>query len=178
MEMTMWCQRLGLATLLVLALNLAATEPLPQPPEPSPSLQATLDEVRVAQLFPATADYGWRRYANALPSLLRHVAEVANINVVPEPVAISDFADERLLECPFIYANFADRSDWTFSSAEVEQLRGYLDRGGFLYIDAGITASFLREHPELGQHHSYAEWDACPELKTAFAAVFPDAEFQ
>lgn len=178
MEMITWRQWLSLATLLILALSLASAESLPQAPEPSPSMLATLDEVRVAQLFPATADYGWRRYANALPSLLRHVAEATHINVVPEPVAISDFADERLLECPFVYANFADRSDWTFSSAEVEQLRGYLDRGGFLYIDAGITASFLREHPELGQHHSYAEWDACPELKTAFAAVFPDTEFQ
>ena len=182
MEMTTWRRRLWLAALMILAMGLASAEPpaapsgppLAQPPGPA---LAPLDEVRIAQLVPAT-DYYLRNYANALPSLLRHVAESAHVNVVSEPVAINDFADERLLECPFVYANFADRADWTFSAAEAELLRGYLDRGGFLYIDAGITASFLREHPEYGQHHSYAEWDACPELKAAFAPIFPDEGFQ
>ena len=91
---------------------------------------------------------------------------------------LNDFSDERLRQCPFVYANFADRKEWTFSEQEVSSLRDYLSRGGFLYIDAGITASFLREHPELGQHHSYAEWEASPEIRNAFQAVFPDLTFQ
>jgi len=53
-----------------------------------------------------------------------------------------------------------------------------LGRGGFLFIDAGIVAEFLRESQELAQHHSFGEWDACPELKQAFAPVFPDQTFQ
>jgi hypothetical protein len=147
-------------------------------PTPSPTaLVATRPEIRIAQLSPAVES--WRRnYANALPSLLSHVAEKTYTNLVPEPVLINDFTDERLLECPFVYANFADREDWTFSPAEQSALRHYLQNGGFLFIDAGITASFLRDHPELGQHHSYAEWDANPQIKEAFAAVFPGREFQ
>lgn len=120
----------------------------------------------------------FRNYPTALPSLLRHVSEETTFNVVPEPVMLNDFSDERIRQCPFVYANFADREDWTLSGQEVSSLRDYLSRGGFLYIDAGITASFLRERPELGQHHSYAEWEASPEIRSAFQAVFPELTFQ
>lgn len=148
-----------------------------QPAPSAAALVATRPEIRIAQLSPSGDP--WRRnYANALQSLLSHVAEKTYTNVVPEPVLINDFTDERLLECPFVYANFADREDWTFSPAEQDALRHYLQHGGFIFIDAGITASFLRDHPELGQHHSYAEWDASPQIKEAFAAVFPGKEFQ
>ncbi|MCK5804755.1 MAG: DUF4159 domain-containing protein, partial [Lentisphaeria bacterium] len=93
-------------------------------------------------------------------------------------VLLHSFEDEQLFNCPFIYANFADRSDWTFTDTERRNLKGYLERGGFLYIDAGVNAAFLREHPELGQHHSFGEWDASPKLKEAFKPVVPDAVFQ
>ena len=117
-------------------------------------------------------------YSGALQSLLQHVRDTTLANVVPEPVDISDFADERLLKLPFVYANFADRLDWTFSDDEKRNLKAYLERGGFLFIDAGITASFLRGVHGAGQHHSYAEWDATPELKEAFKSIFPNASFQ
>ncbi len=117
-------------------------------------------------------------YSGALQSLLQHVRETTFANIVPEPVDIRDFTDERLFSLPFIYANFADRNDWTFSDDERRNLKAYLERGGFLFIDAGITASFLRGVQGAGQHHSYAEWDATPELKEAFKAIFPEASFQ
>ncbi len=132
--------------------------------------------VRVAQLLPGRAVL--RHYPYALPSLLRHVNKVTSVRVVPEPVVIESFEDERIFACPFIYANFADRKDWTLSELETMRLRDYLERGGFLFIDAGINAEFLRENVELGQHHSFGEWAACPELKEAFAAVFPDKVFR
>jgi hypothetical protein len=134
-------------------------------------------EVRVAQLRPS--DNLWEmNYPGALPSLLTHVREQTTANIVPEPIVIRDFTDERLNQCPFVYANAADRKDWTFSPQERASLKAYLENGGFLYIDAGITASFLREHPEVAQHHSYAEWDASPEIKEAFADIFPEHRFQ
>ena len=117
-------------------------------------------------------------YSGALQSLLQHVRKTTFANVVPEPIDIRDFTDERLFSLPFIYANFADRIDWTFSDDERRNLKAYLERGGFLFIDAGITASFLRSVHGAGQHHSYAEWDATPELKEAFKAIFPEASFQ
>jgi len=134
-------------------------------------------EQRIGQLA-ADGRTLYRNYPNGLSSLLRHVRAETTFNVVPEPVMLNDFSDERMQQCPFIYANFADRADWNFSEKEIVNLRNYLNRGGFLYIDAGITASFLREHPELGQHHSYAEWEASPEIRAAFQGVFPDLSFQ
>jgi len=133
-------------------------------------------EVRIAQLMSGRAVM--RRYADALPSLLKHVREKTTLNVVPEPVVLSSFEDDRLFECPFIYANFADREDWTFSALEKSNLKKYLERGGFLYVDGGINAEFLRENSELGQHHSFADWDADPRLKEAFSGIFPEQTFR
>jgi hypothetical protein len=154
----------------------AASDPGAGSVEEAVPLQNQQAEVRIAQLSPGRSVS--RRYGNALPSLLAHVREETSTNVVPEPVLLADFEDERLFECPFVYANFADRSDWTLSDQEVINLKAYLERGGFLFIDAGINAAFLRDNPELGQHHSFGEWDACPEVKSAFESVFPGKAFQ
>jgi len=133
-------------------------------------------ELRVAQLcaLPPLS----RHYANALPSLLRHINDTTTLRFAPEPVLIESFEDARLFRFPFVYCNFADRKDWTLTDREKTNLRQWLERGGFLFIDAGINAEFLRENVELGQHHSFAEWQACPEIRNAFASVFPGKTFQ
>ena len=173
-----------LALLLALTLGAAAqtpptaaaeTAPAAVPPPAAAAKPPEGPEVRIGQLVGGEAM--GRRYAEALPSLLKHVRDETTLNAVPEPVVLSSFEDERLFELPFIYANFADRADWTFSQAESDNLKSYLERGGFLYIDAGINAAFLRENSLFGQHHSFAEWDACPEIKKAFEPVFPGQEF-
>jgi hypothetical protein len=153
----------------------AEAETAPAPASPALAKPASGSEVRIGQLVGGQAM--GRNYAEALPSLLRHVREETTLNVVPEPVVLSSFEDERLLELSFVYANFADRADWTFTEAERSNLKGYLERGGFLFIDAGITAAFLRENAHFGQHHSFGEWEARPEVKEAFAPVFPGKEF-
>lgn len=140
------------------------------------ALTVTRQEVRIAQITGGGQRYE-RNYPGALMCLLEHVANEVNANVVPEPLEFADFSDERILECPFVYVNFADREKWIFTETEKIVLKKYLERGGFIYIDAGITASFLREHPEYGQHHSYAEWEAAPELKDAFREIFPAKSF-
>lgn len=145
-------------------------------PLPSADPLRFRDTIRIGQYAPEEALQ--RRYANAFPSLLKHIAEATTINVVPEPVLIQNFEDEQIFELPFIYVNFADRRDWTFSPREKDNLKGYLERGGFLFVDAGINAAFLRDNPELGQHHSFGEWDASPEVKEAFGTIFPGAVFQ
>ncbi len=132
--------------------------------------------VRIGQYAPERALT--RRYANALPSLLKHIAETTTLNVVPEPVLLHSFEDEKLFELPFVYMNFADRKEWVFSERERLNLKQYLERGGFLFIDAGINAEFLRGNLSFGQHHSFGEWDASPEVKEAFANVLPGKSFQ
>lgn len=134
-------------------------------------------EVRIGQL----AGNDTRRfnpYANALPSLLRHIRNATTLNVAEEPLLIENFADPRLRDVAFVYANFADRPEWVFNPEEVRQLRLWLEQGGFLLLDAGITAAFLRDTPGAAQHHSYAEWEASPEVSQAFAALWPDARFE
>ena len=140
------------------------------------SADATL--IRIAQIAGNNSRLMYRNYPEALPSLLKTVSDTTTLNIDPDPLFLDDFSDERIYTCPFVYINAADREDWTLSSVEKEVLKRYLNRGGFLFIDAGITASFLRGKSSLGQHHSYAEWEASPEIKTAFKSVFPELNFQ
>ncbi len=150
-----------LLLLLLVSLSVLAADP----PRPL---------VRVGQLRVSGAVYR-EEYPGALESLLKHVSQNTNINLDTVPVDLANFQDPRLAECPFVYANLASR-EWQFEPAEAEALRKYLENGGFLYIDAGITASFLRG-TRMAQHHSYAEWEAAPELKQAFAKLFPANPF-
>ena len=48
-----------------------------------------------------------------------------------------------------------------------------MELGGFVYLDAGIKASFLGA--DLG--HSYAAWEERPEVKQWFGQVFPEKAF-
>ncbi len=161
----------GILASLVLTWPPAATATeVPSPPPPVPAA-ALPPPVRVAQMRAGQAIA--RRYPNALSGLLRHVAEKTTARLDTVPAVISSFEDKELFDYPYIYVNFADRPDWNLSAAERLNLRQYLERGGFLHIDAGITAEFLRENVEFGQHHSFGEWEARPELVTLFADLFP-----
>lgn len=140
----------------------------------SPCLPA---QIRIGRLMPA-GTYRYANYPGALESLLQHVQAHTQVKVDAVPVDLVDFADPRLLALPFVYANFADRDDWTLTPAESQNLKGYLQRGGLLFIDAGITASFLRGSKFHGQHHSFAEWDPHPDLQQAFHKLFPEARFE
>ncbi|MGR3318931.1 MAG: DUF4159 domain-containing protein [Candidatus Anammoxibacter sp.] len=117
-----------------------------------------------------------RRHINALPSLLSHLKETSNIPVASEPIIIESFGDDLLTEHAMIYANFADRDDWVLSDLEKQRLKDYLKRGGFLYIDAGIAAEFLRKD-NVDQYHSFAEWEVRVEIKEIFKELFPDIPF-
>ena len=136
-------------------------------------------EIRIAQYVEGGNARGllWSSYPGALSSLLKHVSTECKCNIVPEPAVIGDFTDSRLADYPFIYINAADCREWSFSEEAIAKLRDYLENGGFIFIDAGITASFLREHPELAASHSYAEWEASPEIKTLFEKVLPGNPF-
>jgi hypothetical protein len=163
--------RLTVASVLLAAVGFAADKEQPAAPQ-----IPDRPEVRIARLVSGRAVM--RRYGAALPSLLKHVGGKTTVNVVPEPVVLVNFEDERIFQYPFIYANFADRADWTLSALERSNLKKYLERGGFLFVDGGINAEFLREKAELGQHHSFADWDADPKLKESFSQVFPNQTFR
>lgn len=138
-------------------------------PEPGPALRV----VQLVQGEPVR-----RNRPDALPSLLDELNKVSQFHFSPDPVFIQSFDDPALQRSPFTYVNFADRSDWTLSPEEVEALRGYLRRGGLLFIDAGINAAFLQEDASLGQRHSFAAWEVTPVLREQFQRVFPSRSFQ
>lgn len=167
---------------LVMAFNFSCpafgdSEKLTGKNENTSSVQIPLPQPqRIAQLV--NIDPIFRNYPSALPSLIAEVNHQTGIVLDPQPVLISSFETRDIFKYPFIYANFADRPEWNFSELEQQNLRAYLERGGFLFIDAGINAEFLRKDTNFGQHHSYGEWEVTPELRDAFKKIFPDKSFQ
>lgn len=125
------------------------------------------DAVRVVQLLKDDAVY--RRYPDALPSLLKHVNDKSTAHFDPDPLFISRLDDKALSEHAILYLNCDDQPTLEFDEAEVKALRIFLERGGFLYLDAGIKASFLGA--DLG--HSYAAWEPRPEIAALFKQAFP-----
>lgn len=131
--------------------------------------------VRVAQLVQGRAIA--RTNPTALPSLLAEIKKKTTLNIADQPVIISSFEDPVIFECPFIYVNFGDREDWTLTPREISNLKTYLEGGGFIHVDAGITAEFLRGTPGAIQRHSFADWRVNEILGKAFKSVFPGKTF-
>lgn len=143
---------------------------------PTSAEVSVTEPLRVVQLV--TGDTIRRNHPEGLPSLLNELNSVTGIPFSPDPIFIQSFEDERLFDSPIVYVNFADRRDWILSPLEVQRLQHFLDRGGFLYLDAGINAAFLRDNPALGQGHSFADWEITPILAEQFARIFPSSPFQ
>ncbi len=130
--------------------------------------------VSIAYLVPDRM-YGVN-YPNALESLLNSLNQQTTVRVNTEPVYISSPLDENLRKCPFLYFNLGDKQEWSFTADEKEALKEYIERGGFIYVDAGIQASFLENTPY--QNHSFAEWKASKKLENLFADIYPSREFK
>lgn len=91
-------------------------------------------------------------------NFLRGVARLSNVRVVEKPIVLR-FDDEEIFNYPFLYALEMGRNGGiSLSPKEVENLREYLLRGGFLLID-----DFWGEQ----------QWDA---FYQDFSQIFPDRE--
>ncbi len=82
-----------LSGLVLLAISAGAGEPADSEPAARPAPPAG-PSLRIGQVVAGKAI--GRRYGNALPSLLLHARAETTMNVVPEPVVLENFADERL----------------------------------------------------------------------------------
>ncbi len=91
-------------------------------------------------------DGGGDWYANpsSLPNLIRAINERTTLRVQPAEARVR-LTDERLWDYPFLHAT--GHGVMRFSDAEVERLREYLLRGGFLHVDDnyGLDPHFRRE---------------------------------
>jgi hypothetical protein len=112
------------------------------------ALAAAAPPVPPARLTIARLQYdgGGDWYANpsSLPNLLSAIAERTSLPVERTEARVR-LTDERLWEYPFLH--ITGHGTIRFSDAEVERLREYLRRGGFLHADDnyGLDESFRRE---------------------------------
>ena len=141
-----------------------------------PPARIAPDALRLVQLVEGNPLQ--RNFPAALPSLIQEINDTTTLELHPDPLMISSFEDERLFRHPIVYVNFADRRNWNLSESEKRNLKQFLDRGGFLYIDAGINAEFLRGDVSHGQHHSFADWQVSPVIEALFKEIYPDKSFR
>lgn len=91
-------------------------------------------------------------------NFLRGVARLTNVRVMSKPIVLR-FDDDEIFDYPFLYALEMGRGGGlSLSPAEVENLREYLLRGGFLLID---------------DFWGQQQWDA---FYRDFSQIFPDRE--
>ena len=107
---------------------------------------------------------GWRGgpwltdFPAADENFLRGVARLTNVRVMSKPITLR-FDDEELFDYPFLYALEMGRNGGlSMSPREIENLREYLLRGGFLLID---------------DFWGVQQWDA---FYRDFSLIFPDRE--
>lgn len=103
---------------------------------------------------------GWSSWSVDYPdadfNFLRGVTRLTNIHINAEP-AVLRLDDDRIFEYPFLYMLEMGRGGGpNFSEKEVQNLREYLLRGGFVLVD---------------DFWGTREWD---NFYKAFARVFPD----
>jgi hypothetical protein len=101
----------------------------------------------------------WRTdFPDADSNFLRGVARLTNVRVMPEPIVLR-LDDDSIFDYPFLYALEMGRNGGPyFSPRELDNLREYLLRGGFMLID---------------DFWGTRQWDA---FYSAFSQVFPDRE--
>jgi hypothetical protein len=91
-------------------------------------------------------DGGGDWYANpsSLPNLIKAIRARTTLAVEPDEARVR-LTDARIWEYPFLHVT--GHGNILFSAAEVERLREWITRGGFLHVDDnyGIDESFRRE---------------------------------
>lgn len=106
--------------------------------------------------------FGYGTWAIDFPdadiNFLRGVSRLTNIKVMSEPIVLR-FDDDQIFDYPFLYMlEVGQNGGINLSPAEIENVREYLLRGGFLLID---------------DFWGQRQWD---NFYAAFSQVFPDRE--
>ena len=86
----------------------------------------------------------WYANPSSLPNLIRAINERTSLRVEPTEGRVR-LTDERLWDYPFLHAT--GHGVMKLSDTEVERLRDYLLRGGFLHVDDnyGLDETFRKE---------------------------------
>ena len=86
----------------------------------------------------------WYGNPSSIPNLLKAINERTSLEVEKTEARVS-LADDRLWDLPFLHAT--GHGEMKLSDVEVERLREYLMRGGFLHVsdNYGLDTAFRRE---------------------------------
>ncbi len=105
----------------------------------------------------------WYNDPSAIPNLLRFMGEQTNVPVAKDQVVVS-LMDEKLFSYPVLFLTGHGRI--SFSPQEVERLRTYLTRGGFLYADDdyGLDTFFRAEMAKVFPDKGFVELPFAHEL--------------
>lgn len=109
----------------------------------------------------------WYNDSEVLPNLARYVNSVLNTNF---PIDQTTFraSETKLFDFPFVY--LTGHGNIRFSDREVDALRQWMLRGGFLYADDdyGMDQSFRRELKRIFPEYDLVELDPSFRLFTCF----------
>jgi hypothetical protein len=86
----------------------------------------------------------WYNDPEVLPNLAKYVNQTL-LTDFPADQTIVKATDPKLFDCPFVY--LTGHGNVKFTDKELENLRSWMNRGGFLYADDdyGMDASFRKE---------------------------------
>lgn len=100
----------------------------------------------------------WYSDPSSLPNLLRFLRANTLVDAAVEEARVA-LLDEELFSYPYVY--MTGHGNISFSPAEVERLRRYLESGGFLHADDnyGMDESFRREMKKV---FPLSEWVELP----------------
>ncbi len=123
------------------------------PLEPVPVQRTELPTIARLQY-----DGGGDWYANpsSLPNLLREISARTGVRVAERPAEVR-LSDPDLADYPYLYVT--GHGNIRFGELEMQRLRGYLERGGFLHADDnyGLDESFRREVERLFPERALVE---------------------
>lgn len=109
----------------------------------------------------------WYNDPEVLPNLSRYVNATLNTDF-PIDQSVVKAGEAKLFEYPFVYLTGHGNIRW--DEREVENLRQWMLRGGFLYADDdyGMDASFRREIKRVFPEYDLVELDGSFPLFTSF----------
>ncbi|MBC8312698.1 MAG: DUF4159 domain-containing protein [Candidatus Cloacimonetes bacterium] len=86
----------------------------------------------------------WYNNTSVIPNLCEEINQRTEINAQNEQVIVS-LKDNRIFDYPFLY--LTGHGNIVFSDEEIKNLRNYLKKGGFIYVDDdyGLDKHFRRE---------------------------------
>ena len=146
--------RSGVLALMAIVMSGAARPasrvPHPVPPAVSPPATLTIGRLHY--------DGGGDWYANpsSLPNLLKAIADRTGLRTADREETVT-LSDDRLWAIPYLY--MTGHGNVHFSDRDLETLRTWLRRGGFLHADDnyGMDASIRRELGRLFPDHPLVE---------------------